>query len=73
MEKNHGHIVTLASMAGCVGANKLSDYCASKFAAVGLHESIVEELIGNEKYGVNHTLVCPSGVNTGLFQGFDVK
>lgn len=34
LEKDHGHIVTIASMAGHVGMSKLVDYCASKFAAV---------------------------------------
>lgn len=33
MEKNHGHIVSLASIAGLIGAYQLTDYCASKFAA----------------------------------------
>lgn len=33
MEKNHGHIVSVASIAGLVGAYQLTDYCASKFAA----------------------------------------
>jgi short-subunit dehydrogenase len=31
LEHNHGHIVTIAS---------LVDYCSSKFAAVGLHETL---------------------------------
>jgi len=35
LEKNHGHIVSIASSAGLVGVNGLADYCASKFAAVG--------------------------------------
>lgn len=33
MEKNHGHIVSIASIAGIAGAYQLTDYCASKFAA----------------------------------------
>lgn len=39
-EKNCGHIVTIASMAGLTGAARLVDYCASKFAAVGFMESL---------------------------------
>lgn len=35
LEKDHGHIVSVASSAGLVGVNGLADYCASKFAAVG--------------------------------------
>jgi all-trans-retinol dehydrogenase (NAD+) len=34
LEKDHGHIVTIASLAGHVGISKLVDYCSSKFAAV---------------------------------------
>ena len=40
IEKNSGHIVNIASAAGLVGAAGLVDYCSSKFAAVGLHESL---------------------------------
>lgn len=35
IEAKRGHIVTVASMAGHGGINKLVDYCASKFADVG--------------------------------------
>jgi all-trans-retinol dehydrogenase (NAD+) len=32
---NQGHLVTVASAAGLVGVRRLSDYCASKWAAIG--------------------------------------
>jgi all-trans-retinol dehydrogenase (NAD+) len=51
----------------------MTDYCSSKYAAVGLHESLVEELRALKKNGVHSTLVCPGAVNTGLFEGFEVK
>lgn len=44
IRKNDGHIVTIASIAGWVGVRGLTDYCASKFGAVGLDESIRFEL-----------------------------
>ena len=44
LEKNHGHIVTIASMAGKTGCAGLVDYCASKHAAVGFHESLTAEI-----------------------------
>ena len=47
LEKDHGHIVSIASSAGLVGVNGLADYCASKFAAVGKlssHKSIIKYL-----------------------------
>ncbi len=31
IENNHGHFVTIASVAGMLGVNGLADYCASKF------------------------------------------
>jgi len=39
-----GHIVTMASVAGLNGTDRLVDYCASKFAAVGFDESLRTEL-----------------------------
>lgn len=30
IKREHGHIVTIASLAGIVGVNKLTDYCVSK-------------------------------------------
>ena len=42
--QDSGHIVTIASLAGLSGLNRLVDYCASKFAAVGFDESLRTEL-----------------------------
>jgi all-trans-retinol dehydrogenase (NAD+) len=39
-----GHIITVASMAGLSGVNKGTDYCASKFGAVGIDEALRYEL-----------------------------
>lgn len=69
IEKDHGHIVTVASMAGIFGNAGLGDYCASKFAAVGFEESMRFELQGMGKFGVITTLVCPFFINTGMFDG----
>lgn len=41
---NKGHIVTVGSVMGLMGARKLTDYCASKFALHGFHEALVMEL-----------------------------
>jgi all-trans-retinol dehydrogenase (NAD+) len=40
LDRNHGHIVSVASMAGLFGVSGLCDYSASKFAAVGFNESL---------------------------------
>src|SRR5258706_9584268 len=43
-QKQGGHIVNTASMAGLAGMPGLGVYCASKFAVVGLTESLQREL-----------------------------
>ncbi|CAB3367356.1 short-chain dehydrogenase/reductase family 16C member 6-like isoform X2 [Cloeon dipterum] len=66
---DNGHIVTIASLAGLVGVNKLVDYSASKFAAVGFDEALRLELEVEGKRGVSTTVVCPYYVSTGMFEG----
>ncbi len=66
IRRGSGRLVTMASAGGLVGVPALSDYCASKFGAVGFHESVRAELRGS---GVGATLVCPFFVNTGMFAG----
>ena len=67
-ERAAGHIVTMASAAGLVGVPGLSDYCASKFGAVGFHESLRAELRRTVP-GVRTSLICPFFVDTGMFAG----
>lgn len=73
LTSNRGHIVTVASMAGKIGVNKLTDYCSSKFAAVGFDESLRLELLVNKNTGVHTTLVAPYYINTGMFDGVKSK
>lgn len=47
MEKNEGHIVSVASLAGHVGVPKLTDYCASKSAVIAFDEALRMELAVN--------------------------
>ena len=68
-DKDHGHIVTIASAAGLFGADGLVDYCASKHAAVGLHESLTVELYAQKYYGIHTTCVCPTYIDSGMFAG----
>ncbi|XP_002741940.1 epidermal retinol dehydrogenase 2-like [Saccoglossus kowalevskii] len=70
--QQHGHIVTIASIMGSCSAPQLSDYCASKHAAVALHESVSMELIMDNIKGVNMTLVQPYHIDTELFAGVNV-
>ena len=68
LERDRGHIVTIASAAGLVGTSKLVDYCASKHAAVGFDESLRLEL-RRARSRVLTTVVCPFYIDTGMFQG----
>ncbi len=66
--RNAGHVVTVASSAGWVGVSRLSDYSASKWAAVGFDESLRMELRQSAP-GVKTTVVCPYFIDTGMFDG----
>ena len=68
IKKNHGHIVTIASVAGFSGSPRLVDYTASKFGAVGLHEALTMELWKTAD-NVKTTAVCPWFIKTGMFSG----
>lgn len=50
-----------------------TDYCASKYAAVGFAESIDLEMRTLRKTGVKTTIVCPYVINTGMFDGVQSK
>lgn len=73
IERNSGHIVTISSAAGVIGLNKLTEYCASKFACVGLDESLRFELGMLQKHGVHMTLACPYYTDTGMFEGAQTR
>lgn len=68
LEKDHGHIISIASLAGHVGISKLIDYCSSKFAAVGFDEALRLELETMGAQGVHTTVICPYFIQaTGMF------
>uniref|UniRef100_A0A1B0B8X6 Short-chain dehydrogenase/reductase 3 n=1 Tax=Glossina palpalis gambiensis TaxID=67801 RepID=A0A1B0B8X6_9MUSC len=68
IENENGHIVTIASMAGHVGINKLVDYSASKFAAVGFDEALRLELEVLGHNNIKTTCICPFFIQqTGMF------
>ncbi|XP_040822633.1 estradiol 17-beta-dehydrogenase 11 isoform X1 [Ochotona curzoniae] len=68
MENNHGHIVTVASAAGHTVVPFLLAYCSSKFAAVGFHRALTDELAALERTGVKTTCLCPNFINTGFIK-----
>ena len=69
VEKKEGHVVNMASAGGLLGVPYISDYAASKFAVVGLTESLRQEFKLRGLRKVRFTYVCPNTVNTGMFAG----
>jgi all-trans-retinol dehydrogenase (NAD+) len=72
IKRNAGRIVTIASAGGLVGTGRLTDYCASKFAAVGFDESLRLEL-ARMGSAVGTTVVCPYYISTGMFEGVKTR
>lgn len=71
--QNSGHIVTIASAGGLIGVPKMTDYSASKFAAVGFDDSLRVELKRLGYNGIRTTVVCPFYINTGMFKGVKTR
>lgn len=68
MKSNHGHIVTVASAAGHTVVPFLLAYCSSKFAAVGFHRALTDELAALERTGIKTSCLCPNFINTGFIK-----
>lgn len=64
VERRRGHVVVVGSVAGRMGTPFEPVYSASKFAQVGLAESLAVEL---SPFGVGVSLVNPGPVDTGFF------
>jgi len=69
IERGRGHIVTIASAAGLIGAPGMTDYAASKHAAVGFDDALRAELRHLGHRGIRTTVVCPYFISTGMFEG----
>jgi len=61
MKARGGAIVNVSSMAGLIGVFGYTDYCASKFAVVGLSEARRRELW---RYGITVSVLCPPDTDT---------
>ena len=62
-QRQGGHVVNTASMAGLVGMQWLGVYCASKFAVVGLSEALHRELAPHD---IGVSVLCPMIVDTDI-------
>jgi len=66
VRRGSGHVVNICSMAGKVAVPNLGPYCATKFALIGITDSLRQELKGT---GVRCTIVNPGYISTGMFEG----
>jgi NAD(P)-dependent dehydrogenase (short-subunit alcohol dehydrogenase family) len=60
-----GHVINVSSSAGFTPSELLLAYCATKFAVLGLSESLRAEL---KRHGIGVTAVCPGIINTGIVE-----
>ncbi len=69
IERPEAHLVNISSASGFIGLPYGSTYASSKWAVIGFSESIRAELkvLGHEH--VHVTIVCPSFIGTGMFEG----
>ena len=67
LEQNEGHVVSTASLAGLGGVPGMGPYCASKFAVVGIAESLFHELrLSGKRVGAS--VLCPGFVRTRIHE-----
>ncbi len=60
-QRDGGHVVNTASMAGLIASQGLGVYNTSKYAVVGLSETLAKDL---RPYGIGVSVLCPMGVAT---------
>lgn len=60
-QRQPGHIVNTGSMAGLIASAGLGVYNASKYAVVGISETLVKDL---RPHGIGVSVLCPMGVST---------
>lgn len=69
VERPEAHLVHIASASGLIGLPFGSTYASSKWAVIGFGESIRAELKLQGHDHVRSTIVCPSYIGTGMFDG----
>ena len=62
-QKQPGHVVNTASMAGLIASKGLGVYNTSKYAVVGLSETLQKDL---RPYNIGVSVLCPMGVSTNI-------
>lgn len=65
IRQKSGKIINTASVIGKKAVAFLGHYCASKFAVIGLTQTLAIELA---PYNINVNCICPGGVDTEMFE-----
>ncbi|KAL4884478.1 hypothetical protein BJY04DRAFT_215444 [Aspergillus karnatakaensis] len=76
LESDHGHVVTVASMASFTTSAELVPYCCSKAAALAFHEGVGQEVrycYGEKKGGVRTSIIHPLWVQTPMIKAMVQK
>jgi NAD(P)-dependent dehydrogenase (short-subunit alcohol dehydrogenase family) len=60
-QRQPGHVVNTASMAGLIASEGLGVYNTTKYAVVGLSETLQKDL---RPHGIGVSVLCPMGVDT---------
>jgi short-subunit dehydrogenase len=68
--RRSGAIVNISSISGIMGTPEIGPYCATKFAQIGLSESLYHEL---KPHGVHVAVICPGPVRTNFRRSFDAR
>jgi NAD(P)-dependent dehydrogenase (short-subunit alcohol dehydrogenase family) len=69
LERRHGHLAAISSLASYRGLPKMAGYCASKAGVNGLLEALRVELA---PLGIAVTTICPGWIRTPLTANIDV-
>lgn len=67
-EREVGHIINIASIAGTTGIPGMAGYCGTKHAVKGISHSMYKEL---REFGVKVTCIYPGSVKTNFFDKID--
>jgi short-subunit dehydrogenase len=70
LRRRSGQIVIMASLAGLMASLNMAFYAATKFALVGVAQTLMLELAGS---GVKCALICPGVAMTGFQSRADVR
>lgn len=65
VKQGFGHIINISSVSGLVPYPTGTPYTTTKYAVVGLSESLRMEA---EEFGVNVTVVCPGNIKSDIFK-----